>query len=168
MSYSQPPFSMMLAPFHRSFRRGSITPTAPPLAEPRLRDAGFPMAKFPAVRAAIVGHMFGRSPGLLPEGIVLHDADTLDFLGATGVARRLAVTGEAADLDAGLARIGAFARDLPSHLTTRSARKLAEPRVRAMRLFLRTLNLEGYGRFGVERGTAGAAPRRSSPRRERI
>ena len=33
------------------------------LAEPLLRKAGFPMAKYPAVKAAILGHMFDKEAG---------------------------------------------------------------------------------------------------------
>ena len=38
------------------------------LAEPLLRKAGFPMAKFPAVKAAILGHMFDKKAGAERRG----------------------------------------------------------------------------------------------------
>ncbi|MDQ3124717.1 MAG: HD domain-containing protein [Pseudomonadota bacterium] len=63
------------------------------LAEPFLTGAGFPMEKFPAVRAAILGHMYDKEPEG-PEAVVLHDADALDFLGALGAARLLAATAD--------------------------------------------------------------------------
>ena len=63
---------------------------------PILRDAGFPMAKFPDVAAAERGHMYYRDPGAIPAAIVLHDADSLDFLGEIGAARMIALTGEKA------------------------------------------------------------------------
>jgi len=111
------------------------------LAEPFLREAGFPMDKFPAVRAAILGHMYDREPEGA-EAIALHDADLLDFLGATGAARMLAATGERPDYDQALERIERFAADLPSQLKTAAARRMAEPRVAAMNAFLAELRRE--------------------------
>ncbi len=55
-----------------------------------LNDTGFPMAKIEAVRAAIRTHMYDRDP-VGPEALYLHDADALDWLGAIGVARVLAL-----------------------------------------------------------------------------
>jgi hypothetical protein len=55
-----------------------------------LKDTGFPMAKLDGVRAAIRTHMFYRDPAL-PEALYLHDADALDWLGAIGVARIIAL-----------------------------------------------------------------------------
>lgn len=51
-----------------------------------LKDTGFPMAKLPAVQAAIRTHMFFRDPAG-PEALYLHDADALEWLGAIGIAR---------------------------------------------------------------------------------
>ncbi len=115
------------------------------LAEPLLRDAGFPMTKWPAVRDAILGHMHDKAPGPRPEAVVLHDADTLDFLGTVGVARRLSVTGEAPDYAGGLTRIRDFADKLPGRLVTATAKGMATPRVAEMRQFLDQLNAETYG-----------------------
>jgi hypothetical protein len=58
--------------------------------EPVLKEAGFPLAKLEAVRGAIRTHMFDRDP-VGPEALYLHDADALDWLGAIGVARILAL-----------------------------------------------------------------------------
>ncbi len=55
-----------------------------------LADWGFPAAKIPAVQAAIRTHMFYRAPAA-PEALYLHDADALDWLGAIGVARVMAL-----------------------------------------------------------------------------
>jgi HD superfamily phosphodiesterase len=55
-----------------------------------LKGTGFPMAKMEAVRSAIRTHMFDRTP-LGPEALYLHDADALDWLGAIGVARVIAL-----------------------------------------------------------------------------
>jgi hypothetical protein len=56
-----------------------------------LKGTGFPMSKVDAVRGAIRTHMFDRDP-VGPEALYLHDADALDWLGAIGVARILALT----------------------------------------------------------------------------
>jgi uncharacterized protein len=55
-----------------------------------LKDTGFPMAKIDAVRGAIRTHMYYRDP-VGPEAMYLHDADALDWLGAIGVARIMAL-----------------------------------------------------------------------------
>jgi len=51
---------------------------------------GFPMAKIDAVRGAIRTHMFDRHP-VGPEATYLHDADALDWLGAIGAVRIIAL-----------------------------------------------------------------------------
>ena len=120
---------------------GGIEPFAAPgvdhavrsvqLAEPFLTEAGFPMEKFPAVRAAILGHMYDKEPEG-PEAIVLHDADALDFLGVLGAARLLAATGDRPDYDQALGRIERFAVDIPPRLKTAAARDMAPQRVARM------------------------------------
>ena len=105
------------------------------LAEPFLTEAGFPMEKFPAVRAAILGHMYDKEPEG-PEAVVLHDADALDFLGALGAARLLAATADRPDYDQALGRIERFAVDVPPRLKTAAARDMAARRVLAMTEFL--------------------------------
>ena len=116
------------------------------LAEPFLRQARFPMAKFPAVKAAILGHMFDKEAGSGAEAQVLHDADALDFLGATGIARRLSVTGTAPDLDAVMARLENAYRDIPGRLVTATAKRMAIPRLIAMQAFFDQLKRETPGR----------------------
>ncbi len=116
------------------------------LAEPLLRKAGFPMAKFPAVKAAILGHMFDKEAGSGAEARVLHDADALDFLGATGIARRLSVTGAAPDMDNVMARLESVYRDIPGRLVTAAAQRRAIPRLVAMQAFFEQLKRETPGR----------------------
>ena len=55
-----------------------------------LKGSGFPMEKIDAVRGAIRTHMYYRDP-VGPEALYLHDADALDWLGAIGVARIMAL-----------------------------------------------------------------------------
>jgi uncharacterized protein len=112
------------------------------LAGPILLSVGFPADKVPAVREAILGHMHDKTPGKTSESIVLHDADTVDFLGAVGVARRLAVTGSATDYDSGIARIREFADKLPGRVVTATARQMARRRAAEMNQFLDQLTRE--------------------------
>jgi len=60
------------------------------LVDTVLKGTGFPMGKIDAVRAAIRTHMYYRDP-VGPEALYLHDADALDWLGAIGVARIMAL-----------------------------------------------------------------------------
>ena len=60
------------------------------LVDSILKGTGFPMAKIDAVRGAIRTHMYYRDPAG-PEALYLHDADALDWLGAIGVARIIAL-----------------------------------------------------------------------------
>lgn len=116
------------------------------LAEPLLRKAGFPMAKYPAVKAAILGHMFDTEAGSGAEAIALHDADALDFLGATGIARRLSSTGAAPDLDSVMTRLEALYEQIPGRLVTGTAKRMAIPRLVAMKAFFDQLKRESPGR----------------------
>ncbi|WP_282008601.1 HD domain-containing protein [Brevundimonas aveniformis] len=111
------------------------------LAEPFLREAGFPMEKWPAVRDAILGHVPSGQP-TTPEGIVLHDADLLDFMGAEGIARFLAAPSDQPTVDQGLSYIEDFGLTLGDRLITNEARRLAEPRLTYMSGFLEQLRSE--------------------------
>jgi uncharacterized protein len=112
------------------------------LAEPFLRQAGFPMEKWPGVREAILAHVPAGQPAS-PEATVLRDADLIDFLGAEGVARLLAATeDDRSDMDQALRWIEGFADSLPGRLTTAETRQLAEPRAGYMKAFLAQLRSE--------------------------
>ncbi len=111
------------------------------LAEPFLREAGFPMEKWPAVRDAILGHVPNGQP-TTPEGIVLHDADLLDFMGAEGVARFFGAPSDEPNLDQGVSYIEDFGLTLGDRLLTETARRMAEPRLAYMRGFLEQLRRE--------------------------
>jgi uncharacterized protein len=102
---------------------------------PILRNAGFPMTKIAAVQAAEIGHMF-YSKATQPEAILLHDADSVDFLGDIGIARMLSLVGERkASMTPTLATLRGFARRIPPALITRAAKAAAVPRVREMNAF---------------------------------
>ncbi len=108
-----------------------------------LRADGFPVAKIPAVQAAERTHMYYMTPGTDPAAIVLHDADSLDFLGAIGAARMLALTGaSAASFAPAVRTLRMFVRVIPSRLVTRSARRLGRQRVAELNAFLAALQAE--------------------------
>ncbi len=111
-----------------------------------LRDAGFPMDKLRAVQAAERGHMYYRHPGPLPEAIVLHDADSLDFLGDVGAARMISLTGEkAGSFAAAVKTLRSFLKDIPAALVTNAARRIGAQRAAELRSFLDALDGETFG-----------------------
>ena len=113
-----------------------------------LQAAGFPMAKLPVVQDAVSHHMYYHAPGTSVEARLLRDADTLDFLGAMGVARILSLTTRhrwAPTLPAGVATIRRLVDELPPTLTFAASRRLAEPKLAAMTAWLAALEKEGAG-----------------------
>jgi uncharacterized protein len=110
-----------------------------------LRAAGFPMEKLPAVQAAERGHMYYSDPGPQPEAIVLHDADSLDFLGDIGAARMLSLTGESAESFAPAVKtLRAFVQKIPPRLITKTAQKIGAERAAELERFLDTLQVETF------------------------
>jgi uncharacterized protein len=115
-------------------------------SEAVLRDAGFPMQKFPAVQAAERGHMYYSNAGSDPASIVLHDADSLDFLGTIGAARMISLTGEKSpDFRAAVASLRAFEREIPSRLITKTARRIGAQRAAELARLLDQLQQESFG-----------------------
>lgn len=118
------------------------------VAAKMLEEAGFPKEKVGAVQEAIQGHMFYSKVGERPEAVVLHDADTLDFLGTIGIARILSLTTRhrwATDLRGAVATIDKFSKELPPKLLTKTAKKIAEERVAEMKAFLDGLDNASHG-----------------------
>lgn len=108
-----------------------------------LRDAGFPMSKIAAVQAAERGHMYYSDAGNRPEAIVLHDADSLDFLGTIGEARMISLTGEnAPSFRAGVTALRSFLHDIPPRLITKTARSIGAQRVSELKRELDELQSE--------------------------
>jgi uncharacterized protein len=111
-----------------------------------LRAAGFPMEKLPAVQAAERGHMYYSDPGTQPEAIVLHDADSLDFLGAIGAARMISLTGEGAESFARAVKtLRSFLRDIPPKLITKTAKRMGTERAAELERFLDALDAQTFG-----------------------
>ena len=110
-----------------------------------LSAAGFPMEKLPAVQAAERGHMYYSNPGTQPEAIVLHDADSLDFLGDIGAARMISLTGENAESFARAVKsLRTFVHDIPPKLITKTAQKMGAERAAELERFLDALDSETF------------------------
>jgi HD superfamily phosphodiesterase len=109
-----------------------------------LQDTGFPMAKIDAVRAAIRTHMYYRDP-LVPESLYLHDADALDWLGAIGVARVMALVdpkgGEPTGPDA-VKMLEENLAKVPSRVLSPAGRAMVAPRSAELQQFLAELRRE--------------------------
>ena len=114
-------------------------------ARAMLRDTGFPMGKLAAVQAAERGHMFYGNPGSDPTAILLHDADSLDFLGDIGAARLIALTGENAPSFAPAAKtLRQFVKQIPPRLITKTARRIGAERAAELGMFLDRLQAESF------------------------
>jgi uncharacterized protein len=110
-----------------------------------LRAAGFTMEKYAAVAAAERGHMYYRDPGTTPEAIVLHDADSLDFLGAIGAARMLSLTGsQKPDFAAAVKSLRSFVKEIPPKFVTHTARAMGAQRAAELQQFLDALARETF------------------------
>lgn len=118
------------------------------IAEPLLRSSGFPMQKWPKVKESILGHMYYADQPTDNEAIMLHDADTLDFLGTIGIARLISVTERddwAPNLLGALKTLHQFEADLPKKLITTSAKKISAQRIIEMNTFFSSLHKETFG-----------------------
>jgi hypothetical protein len=112
--------------------------------EPILKDAGFPMAKLDAVRAAIRTHMFDRDP-LTPEALYLHDADALDWLGSIGVARIVALVDPNGGKPTGphvMPMLESNLAKVPGRVLSPAGRAIVSERKAELESFLRTLRRE--------------------------
>jgi hypothetical protein len=102
------------------------------------------MEKIEAVRAAIQTHMFDRDP-VGPEATYLHDADALDWLGAVGVARILALVdpnGGDPDAPKAVKMLVDNVAAVPQRVQSPAGQRLAKIRVAELRLFIDELRRE--------------------------
>lgn len=105
---------------------------------------GFPAGKIDAVAEAIGAHQPKDEP-VTPEAILLRDADILEQLGAIGALRALVKVGRDSrypTFTAVLPVLGNALERLPGQLRLASARKLAEPRLAALRALLAAIHAE--------------------------
>ena len=112
-----------------------------------LKDTGFPMGKVDAVRGAIRTHMFNRDP-VGAEAIYLHDADALDWLGAIGIARIIALVdpnGGQPDGPKAVAMLVENLAKVPSRVLSPAGRALVPGRQAELERFLADLRRETDG-----------------------
>jgi uncharacterized protein len=112
------------------------------VAERILRDGDFPPQATKVVLDAIVHHQPGTPPGGSAEAALLKDAVALDYLGAIGLSRILAMVGvedEIPDIPAALWHAESLRRRLPGLLIFESSRGIARERIGEMDEFLRNL-----------------------------
>ena len=110
-----------------------------------LKRVGFPMRKIAIVQQAERGHMYYSNPGHDPTAIVLHDADSLDFLGDIGAARMISLTGaKAPSFAPAVKTLRKFLTVIPPRLITPAARRIGRKRLAELRAFLDTLQRETY------------------------
>jgi hypothetical protein len=109
-----------------------------------LKGTGFPMQKIDAVRGAIRTHMFDRDP-VGPEALYLHDADALDWLGAVGVARIIALVdpnGGTPDAPGVIPMLDENLAKVPSRVLSPAGTALVPVRRAELERFLRDLRRE--------------------------
>jgi len=103
-----------------------------------LKRLGFPVKKIPAVIEIIKAHQPSGNPAS-SEGVILRDADMLEQLGAAGILRTACKIGRDSRFKTfpdALRVLQQNADTLPAQLRLPSARRLAEPRLQILRLFL--------------------------------
>ena len=107
-----------------------------------LHDLDFPSQASQAVIEAIEHHPPGASPGAAVESVLLKDAVALDYLGAIGVSRVLAMVGiedDVPDIPTALWHVESLRQKIPGLLVLQSSKDLACRRIRAMDDFLEDL-----------------------------
>jgi HD superfamily phosphodiesterase len=109
-----------------------------------LKGTGFPMEKIDRVRGAIRTHMYYRDPQG-PEAVYLHDADALDWLGAIGVARIVALVdpnGGKPDAPKAVAMLSDNLNKVPARVMSPAGRARVAERQAELEKFLADLRRE--------------------------
>ncbi len=112
------------------------------VAERILKDGDFPPQAARAVVEAILAHPPGAPPGASAESALLKDAVALDYLGAIGLSRVLAMIGEeddVPDIPAALWQAENLRQRLPGLLVFEASKGKARQRIREMDAFLQDL-----------------------------
>ena len=110
-----------------------------------LEPAGFPMNKLALVQGAALAPMYYSPVPDEPHAQVLHDADTLNFLGAVGIMRIISLTtreGLARDLPTAVATLDNMSQQLPGTLVLEISKQLGEQRANEMRFFISSLRAQ--------------------------
>jgi uncharacterized protein len=107
-----------------------------------LKDWDFPPQASQAVIEAIEHHPPGASTSAASETILLKDAIALDYLGAIGISRMLAMVGtedDVPDIPTAIWNAESLRRRIPDLLVLRSSKDLAAQRIREMDAFVEDL-----------------------------
>lgn len=109
-----------------------------------LKETGFPTNKIAKVQNAIRTHMYDRTPQGA-EALYLHDADALDWLGAIGAARILALIDANGGNPQGpevIPMLKSNLTEVPAHVLSPAGRARVPEREAELEQFLRTLRNE--------------------------
>jgi uncharacterized protein len=109
-----------------------------------LRQFGFPAEKIASVVNVIRTHLPSGHPDSF-EGELLRDADMVEQLGATGILRTVSKIGRDTrfrTFDDALRVLKRHAEQLPAKLRLTTARRMAEPRVRTLLMFIEAAESE--------------------------
>ena len=109
------------------------------VAERILKDEDFPPHATRVVIDAITHHPPGAPPGASAEATLLKDAVALDYLGAIGLSRVLAMVSteeDVPDIPAALDQAEGLRRQIPPLLTLESSKTLAHKRTAEMDEFI--------------------------------
>lgn len=109
-----------------------------------LRDAGFPEEKIPAVLDVMRQHQPKDEPTSM-EATIVRDADILEQLGAIGILRTVSKVGRDTRFPRFTDAVAVLRRnlnELPPKLRLESARRLAEPRIALLGLFVDAVETE--------------------------
>ena len=113
-----------------------------------LKKLGFPEDKIPAVLEAIRTHLPSCNPASI-EGTLLRDADLLEQLGAIAVLRTVSKVGRDTRFVTHADAVRVLQdnlEQLPGQLQLDAARRLARPRVKALKAFLAAVLAETDGK----------------------
>ncbi len=113
------------------------------VAERTLRDGDYPPQATRIVLEAIEHHPPGAPPGTSVESALLKDAVALDYLGAVGLCRVLAMVGledDVPDLATAIHHAENLHRNIPGFLILETSQRLARERKTELEDFVRSLN----------------------------
>jgi uncharacterized protein len=112
-----------------------------------LAEAGFPAEKVPAVLAVIREHQPKDHPTSI-ESTILRDADILEQLGGIGILRTVCKVGRDTRYTTFTDAVETLRKNLqtlPVELRLENAKRLAEPRIAALKSFLEAVDTEANG-----------------------
>ena len=115
-------------------------------AQEILSAHGFPEAKIPAVVEAIRTHQPAFEPETI-EGVIVRDADILEQLGAIAVLRTVCKVGRDTRFILFTDAVNSLRQSLetlPDQIRLESTKRLAKPKIEALRAFLEAVDAESY------------------------